>query len=310
MRHGHDRPVLGILFMLGFCTLAPLADSFAKILGASLPIMQLVLARFGFQVVVLLPMALFAGSALIWSRQVTGLVAARTALHIVGIGAMFLALRYMPLADAIAIAFVMPFILLLLGWFFLGEEVGWRRIAASLVGFIGTLFVIKPSFAAVGAPALLPLIVAVVFACFMLVTRRIARETDPVALQATSGVMAVILLAPLVWIFERSGLPALAWPDAAQIWQLVALGVLGTAAHLVMTWSLRFAPASTLAPMQYLEIPVAACFGWLIFREFPDGLALFGIAITISAGLFIVLRERALSRASAPPTMPPAPPAA
>ena len=63
-----------------------------------------------------------------------------------------------------------------------------------------------------------------------------------------------------------------------------------------MTWSLRFAPSATLAPMQYLEIPVAALVGWLVFRDFPDGLALFGISITISAGLYILFREQKISR--------------
>ena len=72
--------------------------------------------------------------------------------------------------------------LLLLGKYVLGEQVGPRRLIACVVGFIGTLLVIQPSFAQVGAPALLPLIVAVVFALFMLVTRQIAKETDPVAL--------------------------------------------------------------------------------------------------------------------------------
>ena len=97
---------------------------------------------------------------------------------------------------------------------------------------------------------------------------------------------------------------------ALDAWELVlAMGLLGTFAHLLMTWSLRFAPASTLAPMQYLEIPVAAVIGYVIFSDFPDGLALAGIAVTIAAGLYIVLRERAVSRRSAPPSPVPAPPA-
>jgi drug/metabolite transporter (DMT)-like permease len=74
-----------------------------------------------------------------------------------GIALMFASLRYLPLADAVAIAFVMPFIMLLLGWFYLGEEVGPRRLGACAVGFIGTLMVVQPSFAEVGWPALLPL---------------------------------------------------------------------------------------------------------------------------------------------------------
>ena len=90
----------------------------------------------------------------------------------------------------------MPFILLLLGRFVLGEEVGPHRLAACAVGFVGTLMVVQPSFAAVGAPALLPLLVAVLFSLFMLVTRRIARDADPVVLQAASGLVATAILAP------------------------------------------------------------------------------------------------------------------
>jgi drug/metabolite transporter (DMT)-like permease len=86
-------------------------------------------------------------------------------------------------------------------------------------------------------------------------------------------------------------------PDATEIALLATIGVLGTLAHLLMTWSLRFAPASTLAPMQYLEIPFATVIGWVIFRDLPNGLAALGIAITVAAGLYIVVRERSLARA-------------
>ena len=90
---------------------------------------------------------------------------------------------------------------------------------------------------------------------------------------------------------------------------LLAMGALGTGGHLLMTWSLRFAPSATLAPMQYLEIPVATFFGWLIFNDFPDGLALAGIGVTISAGLYIIFREQYVSQ-SARRSRPQAPPAA
>jgi len=305
-----DRPVLGVALMLAFCAVAPLADSFAKLVGDRVPLLQLLLVRFGIQVALLLPVVLATRTRLVWTNRIMGFVALRTLLHILGIGAMFLSLRFLPLADAIAIAFVMPFILLLLGRFFLGEEVGTRRIVACIVGFIGTLFVIQPSFSTVGAPALLPLFVALVFALFMLVTRRIARDTDPVALQVTSGAMAGLLLAPLALFGPGSGEFALIRPILSDLWMLGALGVLGTFGHLLMTWSLRFAPASTLAPMQYLEIPMAAIYGWILFRDFPNGLALIGIAITISAGLYIVFREQRLNRASRLPSPPPAPPVA
>jgi len=306
-----DRPVLGILLMLGFCVLAPLGDGMAKVLGATLPLLQLVAARFAVQAALLLPLMNRGGRRFHMSRRVFGLAVLRTLLHIAGIACMFLALRYLPLADAIAIAFVMPFIMLILGWFFLGEEVGPRRIGACVAGFAGTLMVIQPSFAAVGAPALLPLGVAVLFSLFMLTTRTIAREVDPIALQCVSGLLASALLLPLLLLAVGSGLPHLdpVMPTARELWLLVLLGALGTAAHLLMTWSLRFAPTSTVAPMQYLEIPFATAIGLLMFGDFPNGLALAGIAVTIAAGLYVIAREHALSR-RVPSSRAPAPPAA
>ena len=133
----------------------------------------------------------------------------------------------------------------------------------------------------------------------MLVTRQMAKETDPIALQAVSGVMASVVLVPLLALGSFAGLPELSFAapqDAATAWLLLGIGLLGTGAHLLMTWSLRYAPSATLAPMQYLEIPVATLIGWMIFRDLPDGLAALGICITIAAGLYVILRERANAR--------------
>ena len=294
-----DRPVFGILLMLGFCVLAPLGDSIAKYLGGTIPLLQLLLVRFGLQAVLLMPYAAVKRIGMRMDRRLFRLTLLRTGLHIIGIGAMFSALRFLPLADAIAIVFVMPFILLLLGKYVLGEEVGRRRLMAAVVGFVGTLMVIQPSFAAVGWPALLPLTVAVVFALFMLVTRHIARDIDPIALQAVSGVMAVPVLAVLLLVPGEVGALTLVMPTATEMVLLFGIGALGTMAHLLLTWSLRYAPAATVAPMQYLEIPVATVIGWLVFRDLPNGLAGVGIALTVAAGLYVILRERSVSRAVA-----------
>lgn len=303
-----DRPLLGVLLMLGFCALAPVGDAMAKVLGDTVPLAQLLLARFAVQAAILAPLSKMTKRSLRLDRRVFRLTALRTALHIVGIGAMFASLRYLPLADVVAIAFVMPFILLLLGRYVLDEEVGPRRLAACAVGFVGTLLVIQPSFAEVGAPALLPLLVAVVFALFMLVTRRVAKDVDPVAMQAVSGVMATGALGALVGGAALVGLdngPLATVSPTGRDWALLfAIGALGTVAHLLMTWSLRFAPSATLAPMQYLEIPIATLVGWLIFRDLPNGLAAVGICITVASGLYVVFRERALAREATRPAPP------
>lgn len=291
-----DRPFLGILLMLGFCILAPLGDAIAKLLGDTVALMGLICVRFGVQALLLIPIVLWRGQSLRPPAGTFGTILLRTCLHIAGIGMMFAALWYLPLADALAIAFVMPFIMLLLGHFVLHETVGPARIIACAVGFIGTLLVIQPNFAAVGWPALLPLGVAIVFALFMLVTRRIAKMIDPVRLQAISGIQASAILIPLLLLLPETPGFDFQWPQGNELWLLAGLGVLGTAAHLMMTGSLSLAPASTLAPMQYLEIPVGTVIGWLVFRDLPNGLAALGIVITIGAGLYIILREQRLSR--------------
>jgi drug/metabolite transporter (DMT)-like permease len=302
-----DRPVLGILLMLGFCVLAPLADSIAKILGAAWPVLTLLVARFGVQAILLLPLALRTPGGLRLSPRGWRLTVLRTAIQVAGIALFFQALKVLPLADAVAIAYVFPFLMLFLGKVYLGEEVGSRRLWACAVGFAGTLLVVQPSFAEVGAAAFLPMGVAVIFALFMLVTRQLARETDPISLQAITGGIATLGLVPAVLLLGHGG------PDevpAGDLALLVLLGLIGTGGHLLLTWSLRFAPAATVAPMQYLEIPIATFIGWMIFRDFPNGLALVGIAVTMAAGLYIIARERRLSRGPAPQSPAAEPPAA
>lgn len=292
--------------MLGFCVLAPMGDAVAKILGETVPLGQLLVVRFAVQAIILIPMVWATKLAWRMSGRVLQLAFLRTVLHIFGIGAMYTALQYLPLADAVAIAFVMPFIMLLLGKYVLDEEVGARRLIACSVGFVGTLLVVQPSFAEVGWPALLPLVVALNFSFFMLITRKIAKETNPIGLQAVSGVMAVCIIVPLLAITTSSGIDALTLmaPSAFEWTMLWAIGALGTMAHLLMTWSLRYAPSATLAPMQYLEIPIATVIGFWVFQDLPNGMAAVGIAITVTAGVYIILRERAISRDQALPPEP------
>ena len=249
----NDRPVLGMMLMLGFCIVAPMGDSIAKVLGPTIPLLQLLFVRFVLQALFLAPVVAFSDRTLKTSPRITNLIALRTILHILGVGAMFLSLRFLPLADAVAIAFVMPFIMLLLGRFVLNETVGMHRMVACVVGFIGTLLVIQPSFAEVGAPALLPLFVAVDFALFMLVTRQLAKHVDPISLQTSSGAMATVVLS-VVYVaflpFDHFDL-SMVMPDTIEIILLIAIGFLGTMAHLLMTWSLMAVTSARLEPVAH-----------------------------------------------------------
>ena len=128
-----DRPLLGVMLMLGFCIVAPMGDAVAKLLGQSVPLGQLLLVRFAIQAAILIPIVWLGRREWKMRGRVLRLTALRTLLHIIGIGAMFSALKYLPLADAVAIAFVMPFLMLLLGKYVLNEEVGNRRMIADFL---------------------------------------------------------------------------------------------------------------------------------------------------------------------------------
>ncbi|MGR3616340.1 MAG: EamA family transporter, partial [Paracoccaceae bacterium] len=119
--------------------------------------------------------------------------------------------------------------------------------------------------------------------------------------QAVSGVMASVILLPALLVGITFDIPLLEFknPTGYEMVLLVGIALFGTVGHLLMTWSLKYAPAATLAPMQYLEIPVATFIGWLIFSDLPNFVASIGIAIIMAAGLYIVMRERVVARQSA-----------
>ncbi|MFZ3582267.1 DMT family transporter [Loktanella sp. DJP18] len=295
-----DRPLAGMGLMLLFCLAAPLGDGMAKLLGGSIGLLVLMLARFATQAILLAPVCVRHGTSLRPPPGTRAWVWLRSLLHVAGMGLMFAALRVLPLADALAIAFVMPFIALLLGWFLLSEAVGAHRIGACAVGFVGTLLVIQPNFSAVGAAALLPLGVAVSFCGFMLVTRHLSGRLGAIRMQAISGWQGSLVVGAALLVWPGPGLTAL--PVTGSDWTLLAvMAVLGVGAQLAMTASLTLAPAATLAPMQYLEIPFGVAIGWIMFRDLPDGVAQLGIAITVAAGLYVIARERHLSRQPMPP---------
>ena len=294
-----DRPIIGIAFILGFCLFAPMSDAAAKSIALTTPLLLLLLARYVAQWLLPLPLILSSERSLEMTPKIARIILARSVVHIAGVVVMFSAYRYLPLADALAIAFVFPFIMLVMGKFFLGEQVGVRRLGACTVGFFGTLLIIQPSFATVGSAALLPLLVAFLFALLVLLTRQIAKDYDPVCLQSASGLVSTVILFA-AWaatrhlqVFDLQ----IIMPTTGQAQTLVLIGVFGTLAHLAMTYAVRFAPSTTLAPMQYVELPIATALGWMIFSEFPNGIAAIGILITILCGLAVIYFEhQALGR--------------
>ena len=289
-----DNILTGVALMLGFCVTAPLLDVAAKLASSSVPVGQITAARFVVQCALMAPFIWIMGLSLRVTRRHWLPLILRAVLLLFATFCFITAIRVMPLADALAIVFVAPFIVLLFGKFYLGEDVGSRRIAACFVGFVGVLFVIQPSFAAFGAVALIPLGTAVAFAFYILVTRGLSKQLHPVALQFHTGLVACFFCLPVLVLAKGSGSDLLdpVWPVGITWLWLFGAGFFATVSHIMMTYALSLAPSATLAPLQYFELPVATLFGYLVFNDFPNTLSLTGIAIIISAGLYMIHRER------------------
>ena len=296
---GADRVPLGVAMMLGFCALAPLIDVAAKFASQEVSVGQVTLARMVVQAALMAPVVLILGAAWRLSREQLGWMVLRAALLLASTFTFVSAVQVMPVADALAIAFVEPFIILALGALFMGESVGPRRIGAAAAGFAGALLVIQPNFAAFGAVALFPLGTALFFALYMLVTRRISRQCDPVAMQFHTAWLGVLLMLPVLGLGAALDIGPLALSGARpEIWGwLFGVGLAASVSHMAITYALRFAPSATLAPLHYLEIVTAVGFGWLFFGDWPNTLSWAGIAVIVASGLYIIARERALARA-------------
>lgn len=298
-----DRTLFGILLMVGFSLIAPLMDSFAKLIGDAVAVGQIAATRFAVQSALLLPLAVLMGWLHRPGGSEVGLHLARSMLLMVATAFFFTAVRYMPIADAIAIFFVEPFILTLLGGWLLGEQVGPRRYIACAAGFGGALLIIQPSFQELGAVAFLPLVTALCFAFYMILTRRMATRMHPIALQVYTGLAALVIAVPVLWAFNDSGVAPLdpVWPEPSELKLLAALGIVATLSHVCISFALSLAPASVLAPLQYIEIVGATFFGFYIFGDLPDGLTFVGIALIVGSGLYVFVRERSLQRRPVPP---------
>jgi len=301
-----DRVPLGILMMIGFCVFAPLLDAFAKLAATQLPVGQVTTARFIVQAALMAPVCLIMGYGLRIGKGVLGRLILR-AIFLIGSTYCFIAaISVMPIADALAIAFVEPFILLFLGKFIFNDEVGPRRIAASTVGFAGALLVIQPSFDAFGYWSLFPLGTAVLFAFYMLVTRGLSRQMHPIPMQYHTAMIASIICIPIVLFGEALALPSLdlVMPQGRFWVFLFGVGACSAISHLFMTYALRFAPAATLAPVHYFEMVSAVALGYIIFSDFPNILTWLGTAVIVSSGLYVLHRER-LAAQTTSVTLPP-----
>lgn len=283
--------VAGIGLMVLAVFLFTLMDTIGKSLTLSYPVQQTVWGRYFFQFAwMLLLIPRFGLRELVRTRRL-GLHIGRGLLLALATLCLFSAISFVPLADAYTISFTAPLFVTILSIPILGERVGWRRWMAVLVGFAGVLIVIRPGLGAVHWALLLPLVTALCFALYQILTRMVGGQPGESALAmlfylAVVGTVVTSVIAPFYW-----------QPVAVADWGwMIAMGGLGAIGHLVLIRALARAPASLLSPFIYTQIVWALILGYLQFGDLPDGWMLLGCAVIVGSGLFVFYREAVLGK--------------
>lgn len=277
----------GALFLIAGFAVIPFMDGAAKQLSqlGYAPVL-IAWARFSLAALVLSPMLFRRGNIRqLWapgaSIQILRamFLAAATVLY-------FSAIETMPIADALAVYFVYPFLMTAMAPLILKESVGIKRFTAVIIGFAGSLLIIRPGFDEVPTGIYYVLIASVCFALFNLLTRKLKGQSDPwftVFYQSLVGTVVLAVFVPSSWSAPTMD----AW---LLLGILIAAAIIG---HWLVVRAFDYAPASFLAPFGYFEMISAVAIGYFWFGDFPDEFTWVGIAVIASAGIYISRRERA-----------------
>lgn len=284
----------GILMMCLATAFFTSLDSATKYLTGHMPIMQIVWARYLVQLILMTAvLAPTWGWRLVRTGQ-PGAHALRGSVLLLAGGCMAYGYRFIPLADATAIFYASPLLIVLLSAPVLGERLGMPRIVAALVGFIGVLLVIRPGTGSFHPAALVVLLGAFCGTAYQLLSRRVGGDSAVTSLYLTAvyGTLGSSLVVPFFWI------P----PDSVSVAVLALLllsGVIGGVGQFMLTRAYGIVPASILAPFGYTQLLWSTLSSWLLFGDAPHPLTLLGMAIIAGSGLYITYRE-SLSRRSRP----------
>ena len=273
-----------ITFNLLAWVMLPIMDGFAKYLSTDLPVLQITWARYFFTVAFTFPIMLFFyRSQLKWSDKpklqfIRGLILLTANI------CFFYSISVISLAKALTLAFVAPLIVTAFSPIFLGEKVGVKRWSAVIVGFVGSLVVIRPGFVEINLASLAALGTGVMYGFYLIITRKLSTSDNPLLTLLLTGVVGAIIIStimPFVWVS----------PNLNQWSMMAAIGVFACIGHLFLILSLKYADASKLAPFSYFEIITNIIIGYYFFSDFPDNWTFLGLFIIVLSGIYISRRE-------------------
>lgn len=278
---------LGIALMAGAMLVIPSSDAIAKYLSGAHSAAFLSWARYVAALGFLLPVV-----AVTQWRSPQRLIAPgqllpqiiRTAFLVSAMTLYYMAIKHVPLADALGAYFVAPIIATLLATVILRERLDWRRLAAVGLGFAGALLVVRPG-AETSSGTLIALASGALMACYLVMTRATAKASSPLSTLTLQLVLGIAMLTPFV-AFQWS------MPDRQGIMLILLMGLVSAASNLMTISAFRFAQVSTLSPLVYLELVGATALGFAMFGDFPAPATWLGIAVIVVAGLVVVAPRR------------------
>ena len=273
-----------IIFNLLAWVMLPIMDGFAKYLSAELPVLQITWARYFFTVVFIFPLMLFFFKKyLVWTDK-PKLQLIRGLILLTANISFFYSISVISLPKALTLAFVAPLVVTAFSPFFLGETVGYRRLAAVIIGFIGSLVVIRPGFLEINLASLAALGTGIMYGFYLIITRKLSTSDNPLLTLLLTGVVGAIIATifmPFVWVS----------PTFNQWSIMAAIGLFACIGHLFIILSLKFADASKLAPFSYFEIVTNIIIAYYFFGDFPDSWTILGLFIIVFSGIYISRRE-------------------
>ena len=278
-----------ITFNLLAWIMLPIMDGFAKYLSSDLPVLQITWARYFFTVAFTLPiMFFFFRKNLVWTDK-PKLQLIRGLILLTANVCFFYSISIISLAKALTLAFIAPLIVTAFSPIFLGEKVGFRRWSAVIIGFIGSMVVIRPGFVEINLASLAALGTGVMYGFYLIITRKLSSSDNPLLTLLLTGVVGAIIISfvmPFVWIK----------PTLNQWSMMAAIGIFACVGHLFIILSLKYADASKLAPFSYFEIVTNIIIGYYFFSDFPDKWTFLGLFIIILSGIYISRRENIIKR--------------
>jgi len=284
--HAGHVPTKAVLLIVGSVLCFTLLDTIVKHLAPHYPIPLLVWARLTFQAVA---MVIWLGPSMRLNLVRTprvGLQVGRGVLIVASSFFFMSALKFLPLAEATAISYSSPVLVMMMATLLLNEKLTAPRVVFVGAGIAGMLMIVRPGADIFHGGALLALSAACFYATYQIMTRKVADEDSRVTLFYPGLIGAAIMTAALPLVDFKTQMPV------ADILLVCAAGLLGTLGHLLFILAFQRGPASALVPFTYMQLVWATLIGWFVFHDFPDRWTLTGMAVIAGSGLWIALYER------------------